>query len=91
MLLHVYIEQFLKSIIYFMESLPEIIYFNNTPPPWKLNCEYSEIKVTSRGWERTIPPEDKLSHVPNTAKDTSFLYKSIAGYKEICLQLKHAY
>ena len=34
-LLHVYMEQFLKEIIYFMQSLPEIMYFKNTPalPP----------------------------------------------------------
>ena len=38
-LLHVYMEKFLKQIIYLTQSLPEIIYFKNTPapPPWESN------------------------------------------------------
>ena len=41
-------EQFLKYLFYFKQSLPEIIYFKNTPappPPWRLNGGPLKAKV----------------------------------------------
>ena len=43
---YMFMEQFLKLIIYFMQNLPKIIYFNNTPA-LPLKIYYSPLTIKS--------------------------------------------